>query len=264
MASYTYNTFGDVIDEAYDILAVDGDSNTFPGLSRTNFNKFANRFNKEFIDSVRLRTQEATSTFTTVADDTIASTVASGATSITLTLGTSFPSSGLCLVDKIPMSFTRSGAVLTVSATTREFDAGAVVQLGYAVPSDFWRAQELFVEGTAYGYQRRGDAEAVAAQSFVLYGDYIVLPEAVTGDQDVTVHYYKKPTATLATADTMDIMDMWDGYIIMKLVAHGHTIMYDNERAQQYEVMAEQQKRKARSHFARMNASNTNAFIPNW
>ncbi len=262
MASYVYNIFGDVVDEAYDILSVDGDSNTFPGLSRVNFNKFANRFNKEFIDSVRLRTQEGTYPFITVADDTISVVASSGATTITLTLGTSFPASGLCLVDSIPMTFTRSGAVLTVPTLTREYAAGTVVQLAYAVPTDFWRGQEMFVGTSPYKYARRGDTVGVPASSYVLYGDFFALPEATSGAGEGVFHYYKKPTATLTSTDTMDIMEMWDSYIIFKLVAHGHNVMYDNERSQQYEVMAEQVKRKARSHFARMNGSILNAFIP--
>lgn len=264
MASYVFNTFGDVIDEAYDILSVDGDSNTFPGMSRANFNKFANRFNKEFIDSVRLRTQESTSTFTTVGDTSLSGTSTAGTTTLGITSATGWPASGLALVDKIPMSFTRSGTTLTVPTLQRDFTSGNSVQLAYAVPTDFWRAQEMYVNGVVFGYQRRGDAESVEGAHFALYGDYFVLPASTTGSQNVTVHYYKEPTLTLDSMDTMDIMEMWDNYIIYKLVAHGHNIMYDNDRSQQYDLMAEQTKRKARSHFARLDASNHNAFIPNW
>jgi hypothetical protein len=262
MATYVFNTFGDVIDEAYDILAVDGDSNTFPGLSRTNFNKFANRFNKEFVDSVRLRTQEGTSTFTTVADTSLSADALSGAVTLTITLSTGWPASGLCLVDKVPMTFTRSGSTLTVTATTRAFVSGDIVQLAYAIPSDFWRSQSMFLDGIPFGYQRRGDEEGVKASMFALYGDYIVLPVATAGSGNVTLHYYKKPTATLTSVDTMDIMDMWDNYLIYKLVAHGHGVMYDDERAKEWEAKAEMTKKKARSHFAKLDGGLGNIFIP--
>jgi hypothetical protein len=263
MATYVYNTFGDVIDEAYDILSVDGDSNTFPGLSRTNFEKFANRFNKEFIDSVRLRTQEATTSFRTVADTSLNDAAASsGDTTITITDSTGWPASGLCLIDSVPMTFTRSSLVLTVPALPRDFDDGDDVQLAYAIPTDYWRTTAMLVSGTPFGYARRGDDETIATQHFALYGDYFVFPKGTTADEDVTHHYYKKPTATLSTTDTMDIMNMWDNYIIYKLVAHGHGVMYDDERKAIWNNDAEITKKKARSHFARLDGSLGNQFIP--
>jgi hypothetical protein len=262
MATYTFNTFGDVIDEAYDMLAVDGDSNTFPALSRTNFNKFANRFNKDFIDSVRLRTQEGTYPLTTIADTTLASDATSGATTLLITDATNWPLSGLAIVGNIPMAFTRVSLTLTVSALGRTFLAGESVQPAYAVPADFWRPQSVFLDSLEYGYQRRGDTLSAAQQHFILYGDYIVFPKDTTTAQNGVLHYYKKPTATLTASDTMDIMEMWDYYIIYKLVAHGHSAMYDQERSQEFEIKAEQTKKKARSHFARMDGSLGNAFIP--
>lgn len=262
MATYVFNTFGDVIDEAYDILAVDGDTTTFPGLARAAFNKFANRFNKEFVDSVRLRTQEATQTFTTIADTTLSADHTSGGTTFSITSATGWPASGLCLIDGVPMTFTLAGTTLTVSATTRGFDSGDDVQLAYAVPSDYWRTQSMFLGTTPYGYQRRGDYQNVQEQCFVLYGDFIVFPKESTGDENVTHHYYKKPTATLTSTDTMDIMEMWDNYLIYKLVAHGHGCMYDDVRKANWNAEAELIKRKARSHFARIDGSLGNQFIP--
>lgn len=262
MATYVFNTFGDVVDEAYDILSVDGDSNTFPGMSRANFNKFANRFNKEFVDSVKVRTQEATTSFTTVADTTIATAATSGAVSLSITLATGWPASGLTIVDGIPMTFTLSGTTLTVAAIPRDIDAGAVVQLAYAIPSDYWRTRGLFVGDLPYGYQRRGDTVTPSTQHFALYGDYIVLPVAASGDENVTHHYYKKPTATLTSTDTMDIMEMWDSYIIYKLVAHGFSVLEDENREAVFNAKAEAQKKKARGHFAKLDGSLGNAFIP--
>ena len=265
MATYTFDTLINVVDEAYDILAVDGDSNTFPGLARANFNKFANRFSKEFVDEVRMRTQEQTHSFVTVADTTLNDASASaGDTTVTIASSTGWPASGLCLIDNVPMTFTRSGLVLTVSALTRDFDDGAIVQLAYAVPSDYWRTQSMIVEGVQYGYQRRGDKQNVPAQHFSLYGDYIVFPVAATGDVTVVHHYYEKPAGTLASSDTMDIMDMWDHFVIYKLVAHGHDCMYDSDRAMKYEEMAMMVKRKAKAHFARIDAGTNNRFIPDF
>lgn len=264
MATYSFNTFGDVIDEAYDILAADGDSNTFPGLSRTNFNKFANRFNKEFIDSVRVRTQESTSTWETVGDTTLSAAASSGALALSITSATGWPASGLAIVGNVPMTFTLSGTTLTVAALARDFEEGEEVQLAKAVPSDFWRARSLYIDGVEFGYQRRGDMENVGAQHYVLFDDYFVLPKDTTADQKVTLHYYKKPTATLSSVSTMDIMEMWDYYIIYKLVAHGHSVMYDMDRSTEYELKAEQIKKKARSHFARIDGSLGNSFVVNW
>jgi hypothetical protein len=265
MATYVYNTFGNVIDEAYDILSVDGDSNTFPGLSRTNFEKFANRFNKEFIDSVRMRTREGTYPFATVADTALNdASAAAGDTTVTILSSTGWPASGLCLIDNVPMTFTRSGLVLTVPALQRAFDDAATVQLAYAVPTDYWRAQGMFIGETPFTYQRRGDEQNVLAQHYALYGDYFVLPKDTTGGQDVLVHYYQKPTATLTAADTMDIMDLWDDYLIKKLVAHGHGVMYDDQRKAIWNADAEITKKKARSHFAKLDGSLANAFIPSF
>lgn len=262
MATYVFNTFGDVVDEAYDILAVDGDSNTFPGLARAAFNKFANRFNKEFVDSVRMRTQEATTTFTTVADTTLSADNTSGATTFTITASTGWPASGLALIDGVPTTFTRSSLTLTVPSTTRDFSSGDSVQLAYALPSDYWRTQSMYVGTTAFGYQRRGDYQNVQEQMFVLYDDYIVFPLDTTASQNVTHQYYKKPTETLTSSDTMDIMEMWDNWLIYKLVAHGHACMYDDQRAAEWEARAAMEKKKAKSHFAKIDGSLGNAFVP--
>ena len=120
----------------------------------------------------------------------------------------------------------------------------------------------MFVSGIPFGYQRRGDENGVQASMFALFGDFVCLPEGASGGQTVNWNYYKKPTATLSAASTMDITDMWDSFIIYRLVAHGHGCMYDEERKVVWNNDAEIIKRKARSHFARMDSSLGNAFIP--
>jgi len=261
MATYLFNTFGEVVDDIFSELGVDS-GNSFPGLSQEVVEKWANRDRKEFIDDVRMKTGETTSGFVTVSDTTLSAEVASGGVSATITSSSGWPASGLCVIADIPFTFTRSGTTLTIPAAPCVLSSGAVVQLGYPVPSTFLRPQSLFVEGTKYALARRGDLQNVPPQSYIIYSDFFILPVATSGDQKVVVHFYKKWSDDLVAADTLDIADIWDQYVIAKGTARGHRVLYDSDRAQEYEQMAATIKKSAKAHFARQDTSTENMFRP--
>jgi len=262
MSNYSFDTFGNVVDEAFDELSVDGDGNSFPGLSRANMEKWANRYCKDFISRVNIKTREGTTTFTTVTDTTLSAAALSGATSLTITSATGWPSSGLAVVDGFPTTFTRSSTTLTVSAIPRDIDSGVAVQLGYALPTDFLRPRSIWVESTEYVFAKKGDSLTVPERGVAIYGDYFVFPSSTGGDADVTVHYMKKASNTLTSASTMEIMDYFDSYVILMLCARGHRIMYDNDRGAAYELQAREVMKLAKNHFAKEDGSRNNMVVP--
>lgn len=262
MSNYSFNTFGNVVDEAADEMSVDIDSTSFPGLTRTNMEKWANRYCKNFISRVDLKTQEGTYSFISVADTTLSAAAVSGALTVTITSATGWPSSGLAIIDDTPMTFTRSSTTLTVSALIRDFDSGVDVQLAYALPSDFLRPRSMFVDGTEYIFAKRGNSLNVDARTIAMYGDYFVVPKALGADLTVTVQYTKKGSNTLSSSSTMEIMDYFDSYVIAMLAARGHRIMYDEDRALSYEKQGLEILKMAKSHFAKADGSRVRAFIP--
>lgn len=263
MSNYSFNTFGNIVDEAADEISVDIDSTSFPGLSRANMEKWANRYCKNFISKVNLKTREGTHSFASVADTTLNDAAAdSGDTTITITSSTGWPSTGLAIVDSVPMAFTRSSLVLTVSALPRDFDDGATVQLAYALPTDFLRPRSIWIEGSEYVFAKKGDALSVGPRMIAIYSDYFVLPQGIGADLNVLIHYMKKGTNTLTTTSTMEIMDYFDSYVILMLASRGHRVMYDEDRAVSYENQAKEVMSMARTHFAKEDGSRINAVRP--
>lgn len=224
--------------------------------------KWANRYCKDFISRVDIKTREGATSFVTVADTTTSAAAASGDLTVTITLATGWPSSGLCLIDGYPTTFTRSSTTLTVPALPRDFESGDIVQLAYAVPTDFMRPRSIFVEGTEYVFAKKGATASVPLRGLAIYSDYFVFPVAITGSQEVLIHYAKKGTNTLTSSSTMEIMDLFDSYVIFMLVGRGHRIMYDEDRAQSYEAQAMKEMKIARNYFAKADGTIHNAFIP--
>lgn len=202
--------------------------------------------------------------FVTVDDTSLAAAPIAGATTVTISLATGWPSSGLCLIDGVPMSFTRSSVTLTVPALQRAFLSGDRVQLGYALPTDFLRPRSMFVDGCEYVFSKKGNSLNVPWKSLAIYGDFLVLPPATSGNLNALIHYTKQATDTLAAASTMEIMDYFDSYVIFMLVARGHRVMYDLDRAKEYEDQAMREIKLARNFYAKENGSRLNAFIPNF
>jgi len=265
MTDYNFNTFGDVVTEAYNEMSLNS-SNPVAGLGQSDMEKWANRFSKIFIEKTRLKTQDATWTFRTVADTTLASDAASGATSLSMTSATGFPTTGgLVLLDNIPYVYTAIvGTTMTVSAIARGFDAGDSMQLGYALPTNFGKPRSFFVDGALYRYAKWGVEENVEARFFSIFSTYIVLPPSMGAGSDVTVSYYKKATNTLTSTSTMEIYQMWDAYVIYRLAARGYRKLYDSGKASEYEALAREMLNAARSQIATEDDSVHRSFSPGW
>lgn len=263
MSNYQFNTFSTVVDEAYDELSVDGDSTPFPGLSRANMERRANRFKDRFLSKIEIKTQESSDTFVTVADTTLDDATADeGDTDITIASATGWPAAGLAVVDGYAMTFTRSGTTLTVAALPRDFDNGATVQLGYALPSTFLRPRSLYVDGKEHILRERGDSPTVLTSTYNIIDDYFVMPLATSGGQEVIIHFVEKGEADQTSTDTLQIMKMFDDYLVYELTAVGHRVMGDLELAAEYSALANEVFRDAREHFNREESPRNKMFLP--
>jgi len=241
-----FNAFGDVINETYDELGLDGTTISVTGLERGSMEKWGNRFSKWFQQKVRLKTAEATTGYRTLSDDTLGAAALAGALTITTTLGvttSSWPASGYVLLDGIPLQYTGYvGTTITLAATSalpRAFTAGDKVQPGYVVPTLFGKPIRLIVGSIPYILQKWGLGVQIVGQHYGIFGDYIFLPYMSTGGQNITLNYYQRPSNVLASADTMEIMQMWDAYVIYKGTARGYRMLDDKEQRDDYEMQAE-------------------------
>ena len=275
--AYNFQTFGSVVDDAFAELGLDA-TNTVAGLSQAQMESWGNRFSKIFVEKCKLKTQEDTYSFRTLADTTIASAAASGATSLTTASSQStlsYPTSGMILLDSIPYTFSAfSSTTMTVEAVDRAYASGDTIQVGYPVPTNFGKPRSLYIDGGSdmvprispakYELQKWGVAETVSAFHFSVFNDYIFLPKDITAASDVTLHYYKKATNTQTTSSTNEIYQMWDGYVVARLVARGHRLLRDLQAAAEYEDLAKEVLRAARQQSAEEDLSSDRRFLPSF
>ncbi len=262
-----FQTLGDVITEAYNELSESAESSV-PGLGQMQMETWGNRFSKIFLEKVRLKSQEESTSFLLLADTTLSAAASSGASTISITDATNYPTgASLVIIEGVPyLTTSRSGTTITLSETLeRDFESGADVQPAYSVPSDFGKPRNLSVEGVKYTYAKWGVTNELGPQEFAIYKGFLYMPKARSADDTVTLHYFAKPTNTLADTDTMEIYLLWDAYVIYRLVARGHRLFYDNERAREYESLAQEMLMKAKTMVATEDDSLTgNAFQPAW
>jgi len=240
--SYNVNTLGDVINEIYDEASVDGDTIGVAGLERTAMEKWVNRWSKWFLRKTKLKSQMDTMPFRTLADTSLYAQASAGAVLLTTatsnaTLG--WPTSGYTLINGQPVAY--SGFVtntMTVSATSVLYEAGAMMQVGYALPTLFARPISMYVETSPYTLQKWGIAQYAGAQQYLIINDYMFLPRFSTGGQKGILHYYKKATNTLATGSDMEIYQMWDAFIIFKGTARVYRMLNDDVNRDDYENQA--------------------------
>lgn len=265
--SYNVNTLGDVVNETYDEASVDQNIGV-AGIERTAMEKWANRFSKWFLQKTKLKSQYATTPFRTIADTTVSVEAAAGSLALTtsvsnVTLG--WPTSGYVLVNGTPMAY--SGFTtnsMTVAATPVLFEAGATLQLGYALPTDFARPQAMFIENTQYWLQKWGRTPNIPSQTYVVYADYFFLPRGSTGGQKGILHYFKKATNVLATGSDMEIYQMWDAYVIFKGTARIYRLLNDDVNRDDYERQAEEVLKMAKGNVADATEEEDSAFYPDF
>ncbi len=249
-------------------MAVDS-ANPVPGLEQTQMEKWANRFSKIFLEKTRLKSQDGTYSFRTVADTTLSAAPSSGDGTVSITSATGYPTGGgLILIDGIPHIYD-SISSLTVTlnssyALDRDYSSGDTVQLGYVIPTDMAKARSLFVSGVGHRYAKYGVSEKIPARFFSIFSTYLLLPPAPSADQDSVLHYYKKATNTLSSSSAMEIYQMWDAYVIYRLAARGHRVMYDSDKAIEYEQLAREMLDGARQQIATEDDSVHRAFVPGW
>lgn len=240
--SYNVNTLGDVINETYDEASIDGNTIDVSGLERTAMEKWANRFSKWFLRKTKLKSQQATHPFRTLADTSLSVEAAAGSVTLTTSVSNAtlgWPTAGHVLVNGTPMAYSGfSTTSMTVAATPALFEAGATMQPGYALPTLFARPIAMFVESSPYSLQKYGVAQYPLIQHYIIYADYLFLPRAVRGAQNAILHYYKKATNVLTTGVDMDIYQQWDAYVIFKGTARIYRLLNDDVNRDDYEVQA--------------------------
>lgn len=270
MANENFQLFGDVVSDTYDELSVDSSTNTVPGLSQTQMESWANRYSKIFLEKVKLRTQEETHSFLLIADTTLSAAASSGASSVAITSATGYPTTGgLIFIEGDPYEYSSiSGTTVTLSGTlSRDFASGAVVQPGYALPTDFGKPRSCFVDGRQFVLQRYGDNQKLPWSRFSIYKAFSVFPESRTAGEKVILHYVAKGTNTLTSASTMEIYQMWDSYVIYRGVARGHRLLnggLETIASRQYEQLAQEALNGARQMIASEDNSLVPAFTPGW
>lgn len=135
--------------------------------------------------------------------------ISAGDATFDIDSATGFPSSGIVrittskdIVDYVQFESIAS-TTCTVSTTSgdevidiAQSDA-AKVELGYALPSDFFKVLELYVDGVPYYEITTG--QLPLAERYLIFGNFVFFPEDI-GTRDVNILYQKGPT-NLNTGD---------------------------------------------------------------
>lgn len=260
--AYNFQTFGNPITEAFYELSVDS-GNSIPGLSQSEMEQWANRFSKIFIEKCKLNSQDATYGLVSLDDKDIATAAIAGAVSLALNSVTGMSSTGLVVIEGRPYTYSAINSLtLTISALDRAYSAGEGVQVGYALPTNFGKPRYLTIEGARYELQKWGTVEKITGRTFAIVNDFLILPEDLGANQNVVLHYYKKATNTLTESDTSEIYQMWDSYVIFRLVARGYRLLQDLTQAREYEQMAEEVLAAAKHQAAEADLSPHRGFVP--
>jgi hypothetical protein len=262
------NTLGDVISETYDEASIDGDTIGVAGMERTAMEKWANRFSKWFLQKTKLKSQYATHPFRTLADTTLSVEAAAGSLTLTTSVSNAtlgWPTAGYVLVNGTPMAYSGfSTTSMTVAATPALFEAGATMQLGYALPSLFARPVSMFIGSTPYWIQKWGKSQFPPSQHYFVYSDYFFLPRGQTGAMNGILHYFKQATNVLATGTNMDIYQMWDAYVIFKGTARIYRLLNDDVNRDDYEGQAAEVLKMAKGHISDQSEEDDLAIYPDF
>lgn len=176
--------------------------------------------------------------FASKAATTLNGAVSAGAASVVLTSGTDFDSSGRIIIEASNGAFdfvdysSKATHTLTCSlatgAETVSIDHATLerVEKLYALPSDYSKARELYVNSVLYRYQHMDGFPT--SGYFTTYGGYILLPRGI-GAQSCTLIYLAKGTSITALADTTNIPSEFSRYAIEKLKAHIYMIRRKRE-----------------------------------
>lgn len=276
MPSYDFNTFGNVVNEAYNELSINSATITVPGLELTQMEKWANRYSKVFLEKVKLKSSESTLSFRTIIDTELNTDSSIGDTVISLTstiTETNASTSGMVIIDNSSAYGYSDYATTTMTLTDtlqRDYSSGDSVVFAYAMPTNFGKPRDLFINGSRYSLLKWGSKEIVSANTYSILFDvagetfYIVLPAGTSTPQDATIHFYKKASNTLTTTDSMEIYQMWDSYVIYQLAARGHRLLYDTAKANEYEALSRDVLKMARQQIAEEDLSVNRGFSPGW
>lgn len=132
----------------------------------------------------------------------LTSGISAGASTFDVNSVTGFPDSGLVWIDtnKDIIDFvhyeSKSSTTLTVSTTTGDETVDIDhdtdhVELAYALPSDFGKAIEVYVDGTPY-YEMK-TRQLPIGNHYKIFGNFIVFPRDI-GTRDVNLLYQRGAT----------------------------------------------------------------------
>lgn len=235
--------------------AIGSASSSITSLQDSQLIEKVEQINSDFIHTPRhLRGgwsfMERVTNFQTKNNTTLDGAISSGAATLVLTSASNFDSSGRIVIEtsKDALDFvdyeSKSTNTLTISTVTgaetinmSHADNERVEKL-YPLPSDYGKLYKLQVNATQYFYERF-DSRFPSVGNFTTYGQYFLMPRGI-GAQDVTVHYYKKPSTLTSLDDSTDIPADFQRYIIEMLKAHIYLIRRKRQDVETALVLANQ------------------------
>lgn len=215
-----------------------------------------NQLNAEFVNSAHTRHplggwswMRKVTSFSSKAATTLNGAVAAGAGSIILTSGTDWDSTGRSIIESTAGAFdfvdhtAKATHTLTISSATgaetvsmSHADAERVEKL-YALPSDYSKTRELYVNSVLYRYEEMSGFPS--SGHFTTYGGYILLPRGI-GAQSCTLIYLAKGSTIDELTDSTNIPTEFSRYAIEKLKAHIYLIRRRREDVQTAIALAEE------------------------
>lgn len=253
--SYSFPSVGTILDQAV-AEAIGSTASSLTALQDTALIRQLDWINRQFLLSAHTRhgnegwswMKDQRDNFQTKNSTTLSASASEGAVSITVTSATGFPSSGQLYIrtandaiEFVPFSAV-AGTTVTVTALSMAHASGEHVELCYALPTNFAKVKELYVNSREYFYE---DAQTPSSGHYSIQGAYLVFPYDF-GEADITIVFDKKPT-TLSTgvdatdrATSMDVPVDFQRYAIEMLKKYIYGIRRKREDAAQAKADAEE------------------------
>lgn len=190
-----------------------------------------------------------TTAIATKAATTLNGALPAGAGSVILTSGTDWDSTGRSVIETAGGSLdffdhtAKSTHTLTVSAVSGAETISIAhatserVEKLYPLPSEYSKAQKLYVGTSLYRYERLSGFPDTGM--FSTYGGYLLFPRGI-GAQESTLYYFKKGDTLTAITDSTNIPTEFSRYAIEKLKAHIYLIRRKRSDVQTALTLAEE------------------------
>lgn len=238
MQQYTFATVGDLIDQSRS-ETLGSVSSSLTALQDKALIKQLDRINKKFIRSAHTEQDNegwswmhGQDEFKTHAKTSLSAGISEGNGTVSVADSSAFPTSGRLAIETNENSLdfvdysANAANVFTVDTGTRKLGVtidhlnGETVYPMYALPSDFAKIQEIYVNGREYSYVET--KLLPPSGKYTVVDGYLLLPDGHSSE-DITLQYEKKAT-DLYTGDTgvdrpksTDIPEDFERYAVEQL-----------------------------------------------